>query len=121
MNQSEYKGWVFMPSWETLLQGFPPDKAKEILWQIKEIGVGKELSTNDEMIKSIINGAIRPNLIAAQERYKSACNGGRPMRDDVTIEKIKHYQDMGWTLDQIAIELKCSTSTIKNRIKESDI
>lgn len=72
------------------------------------------------MIKGIINGAVRPNLIAAQERYKSACNGGRPMRDDITIEKIKYYQEMGWTLEQIAKELHCSTSTIKNRIKDSD-
>ena len=42
------------------------------------------------------------------------------MRDDVTIEKIRYYQDMGWTIEQIADELKCSTSTIKNRIKDLD-
>lgn len=120
MTDKDYTTWVFLPSWELLLQGLPIDMAKELLWQIKEIGVGKELSTENEMIKAIVNGTIRPNIIAMQERYKRACNGGRPMRDDVTIEKIRYYQDMGWTIEQIADELKCSTSTIKNRIKDLD-
>ena len=120
MKEDDYKGWVFLPSWEILLQGFPQEIAKELLWQIKEVGIGKDISTDNEMIRAIINGSIRPNIMKAQERYKSACSGGRPRNEDVTIDRIRFLQSNGWTIEQIANELNCSSSTIKNRIREAE-
>lgn len=116
----QYKSFVFLASWEELLQGFPPDVAKEILWQIKEVGVGKDFSTNDPMIKAIIKGSVLPNILNQQEKYETAKRGGRPRNEDITIDKIKALEDCGLTQEQIADTLKCSLSTIKNRIRESE-
>jgi hypothetical protein len=61
----EYSNFVFYGSWEKILSALPLETAKEMLWQIKEIGIGNEISTEDPLIKAIVEGSIMPNIKAA--------------------------------------------------------
>lgn len=117
----EYENFVFYGSWKTLLSGFDKEKAKEILWDIVNIGVGEEIESTDPMIKGIIQGAIMPNIESSKKRYATATEngnkGGRP-RKEINIEKALELESQGKTQAEIAEEFGVSKNTIGSRLRE---
>ena len=93
-----YSNFVFYGSWKDLLNGFEKEKAKEILWEIVNYGVGNDYDTNDKMIIAIIKGTIAPTINAAQSRYlKSVVNGkkgGRP-RKEIDMNEVNQMLNKG--------------------------
>lgn len=118
----EYSNFVFYGSWEKILSALPLETAKEMLWQIKEIGIGKEISTNDPLIKAIIEGSIMPNIKAAQRKYETAVQngskGGRP-RLDIDMERVAELKRQGKTNEEIGRALGVSKTTIQTRWTET--
>lgn len=117
----EYENFVFYGSWKTLLSGFDKDTAKEILWDIVNIGVGEEIESDNPMIIAIIQGAVMPNIKSAKNRYAAATEngkkGGRP-RKEIDIEKALELENQGKTQAEIAEEFGVSKNTIANRLRE---
>lgn len=114
----EYSNFVFYGSWEKILSALPLETAKEMLWQIKEIGIGKELNTDDALIKGIIEGSIMPNIKAAQRKYETAAEngtkGGRP-RLDIDMTRVAELKAQGKTNEEIGRALGASKTTIQTR------
>ena len=117
----EYENFVFYGSWKTLLSGFDKETAKEILWDIVNIGVGEEIESTNPMIKGVIQGAVMPNIKSAKSRYAAATEngkkGGRP-RKDIDIEKAIELENQGKTQAEIAEEFGVSRNTIGSRLRE---
>ena len=118
----EYNNFVFYGSWEKILSALPLETAKEMLWQIKEIGIGKEISTEDPLIKAIIEGSIMPNIKAAQRKYETAAEngskGGRP-RLDIDMDHVAELKRQGKTNEEIGRALGVSKTTIQTRWAET--
>lgn len=117
----EYENFVFYGSWKTLLSGFDKETAKEILWDIVNIGVGEEIESDNSMIIAIIQGAVMPNIKSAKNRYTAATEngkkGGRP-RKEINIEKALELESQGKTQAEIAEEFGVSKNTIGSRLRE---
>lgn len=117
----EYENFVFYGSWKTLLSGFDKETAKEILWDIVNIGVGEEIESDNPMIIAIIQGAVMPNIKSAKNRYAAATEngkkGGRP-RKEINIEKALELESQGKTQAEIAEEFGVSKNTIGSRLRE---
>ena len=117
----EYLNFVFYGSWEKILSALPLETAKEMLWQIKEIGIGKELNTDDALIKGIIEGTILPNIKAAQRKYETAAEngskGGRP-RLDIDMERVAALKAQGKSNEEIGRIVGASKTTIQTRWAE---
>ena len=114
----EYLNFVFYGSWEKILSALPLETAKEMLWQIKEIGIGKELNTDDALIKGIIEGTILPNIKAAQRKYETAAEngskGGRP-RLDIDMERVAALKAQGKSNEEIGSIVGACKTTIQTR------
>lgn len=114
----EYLNFVFYGSWEKILSALPLETAKEMLWQIKEIGIGKELTTDDVLIKGIIEGTIMPNIKAAQRKYETAAEngskGGRP-RLDIDMERVAALKAQGKSNEEIGRIVGACKTTIQTR------
>lgn len=117
----EYLNFVFYGSWEKILSALPLETAKEMLWQIKEIGIGKELNTDDALIKGIIEGTILPNIKAAQRKYETATEngskGGRP-RLDIDMERVAALKAQGKSNEEIGRIVGACKTTIQTRWAE---
>lgn len=117
----EYEQFVFYGSWKTLLSGFDRETAKELLWNIVNVGVGEEIESDNPMIKAIIQGTIIPNIKSAKSRYATATEngnkGGRP-RKEIDIEKALELESQGKTQAEIAEEFGVSKNTIGSRLRE---
>lgn len=117
----EYEQFVFYGSWKTLLSGFDRETAKELLWDIVNVGVGEEIESDNPMIKAIIQGTIIPNIKSAKSRYATATEngnkGGRP-RKEINIEKALELESQGKTQAEIAEEFGVSKNTIGSRLRE---
>ncbi len=117
----EYKSFVFYGSWEETLSALPLEQAKELLWQIKEIGIGREMKTEDKLVSGIIKGSILPNIKAAQRKYETAAEngskGGRP-RLDIDMEKVAALKAQGKTNEEIGNIVGASKTTIQTRWAE---
>lgn len=117
----EYENFVFYGSWKKLLSGFDKETAKEILWEIVNIGVGEEIESDNPMIIAIIQGAVMPNIKSAKNRYAAATEngkkGGRP-RKEINIEKALELESQGKTQAEIAEEFGVSKNTIGSRLRE---
>ena len=117
----EYEQFVFYGSWKTLLSGFDRETAKELLWDIVNVGVGEEIESDNPMIKAIIQGTIIPNIKSAKSRYATATEngnkGGRP-RKEIDIEKALELESQGKTQAEIAEEFGVSKNTIGSRLRE---
>ena len=97
--KEEYENFVFYGSWKTLLSGFDKETAKEILWEIVNIGVGEEIESDNPMIIAIIQGAVMPNIKSAKNRYAAAIEngkkGGRPKVDLNEQEVLAKKKELG--------------------------
>lgn len=117
----EYKNFVFYGSWEETLSALPLEQAKELLWQIKEIGIGREINTDDKLLCGIIKGTIMPNIKAAQRKYdiavENGAKGGRP-RLDIDMERVAELKAQGKTNEEIGRALGVSKTTIQTRWTE---
>lgn len=120
MDYENLKDFVFYHSWVRYLdRQKDKDKAKEILWQIMRRGVGLEYDTDDEEIIDIVESFILPNVKAAQSRYDTARNGGRP-RKDIDMARVHSLLDEGKTYREIGLEFGVSDKTIQNRLREEE-
>lgn len=118
MDYENLNNFVFYHSWVRYLdRQKDKDKAKEILWQIMRRGVGLDYDTDNEDIIDIVESFILPNVKAAQSRYDTARNGGRP-RIDIDMARVHSLLDEGKTYKEIALEFGVSDRTIQNRLKE---
>ena len=117
----DYKNFVFYGSWRTLLQSFDKETAKELLYQIMLVGTGTELETENEVIRGIVEGAIRPNIKASQQRYEKAVEGGKKggrARIELPMEENTELLKSGRTQKEVAELYGVSDDTIRRRLKE---
>lgn len=117
----EYKNFVFYGSWRTLLKGFDKETAKELLYQIMLVGTGTELETDNEMIRGIVEGAVKPNIKASQQRYEKAVEGGKKggrKKIELPMEEIQELLESGRTQKEVAKLYGVSAETIRRRLKE---
>lgn len=121
MNETNnYENFVFYGSWRTLLEGFPEDIAKEILWQTMLLGTTGELTTDNPMIQGIVIGAIAPNIKKAKDRYAVAVENGKKggRKERFSADEIQSLKQQGLTNQQIADKLGCSVSTVEKKAKQ---
>ena len=120
-NNNDVQNFVFYKSWYETIVSLPEEQGKELLWQIMNVGIGKELSTDDPLIRGIINSFIRPAISAAQNRYRIAVEngstGGRP-RKEIDMNEVLSLHNQGLSYDAIAQKMGVSRNTIANRLNE---
>ena len=120
MDYENLKDFVFYHSWVRYLdRQKDKDKAKEILWQIMRVSCGLDYDTDNEEIIDIIESFILPSVKAAQSRYDTARNGGRP-RKDIDMARVHSLLDEGKTYREIGLEFGVSDKTIQNRLREEE-
>ena len=113
--------FVFYGSWKDLLDGFPHDVAAELAYQIVLMGTTGECTSDDPMIKGIIEGAISPNVKAAKKRYEEAVEvgkkGGRPKKE-MDLDVLKQMRDDGKSLRELGEYFGVSKDTISRRLAQ---
>lgn len=118
MNYEDLEDFVFYHSWVKYLDRKKDrQQAKEILWQIMRVGTGLGFDTEDEEIKDLVDSFIVENIKAAQNRYNSARNGGRP-KINIDMARVHSMLNDGRTYTEIGKEFGVSEKTIQNRLKE---
>lgn len=115
----EYDNFVFYGRWRELLQAFDEATAKEILWQIMLLGTSGEMSTDNQMIISIIRGAVEINMNKAKDRYNSA-QKAKGRQQKYSSEEIKELKKQGMENQEIANILGCSLRTVQRALQEDD-
>ena len=116
------QSFIFYESWSMFIDNLERETAKELVYQIYLVGMGKELDTDDENIVNIINAFILPNIKGAQKRYATAvANGSKGGRKPITTKEqdLQIYQLHldGWTYEQIAEEFGIDKNTVGNRVR----
>ena len=113
--------FVFYESWSNIIDSLDLNTAKDMLYQIYLVGMGRQLNTDNELVKGIIKGAIEPSIKSAKARYQNSIingsKGGRPPKD-LDINEILKLQSQGLTYEQIGKQLDVSKNTIADRIKK---
>lgn len=115
----EYDNFVFYGRWRELLQAFDETTAKEILWQIMLLGTSGEMSTDNQMIISIIRGAVEINMNKAKDRYNSA-QKSKGRQQKYSSEEIKELKKQGMENQEITDTIGCSLRTVQRALQEDD-
>ena len=119
----ENNSFVFYESWSKFIDKKDRETAKEIVYQIYLIGLGKELDTDNEDIIDIIDAFILPNIKGAKRRYNTAVENGKKSKGAprvTTLEQDKEIYQLhkdGWTYAQIAEEFGIDKNTVGNRVR----
>lgn len=121
MNEKE--NFVFIASWASTIESFDDmgqsDIAGELAKQIIYYGTKGEITTDNPMIKGIVEGMCVALIDQSKKKY-NACKtngnkGGRPER--YPIEEMLRLRDAGLTDEEIADNLGCSVQTVIKKLK----
>lgn len=121
MNEKE--NFVFIASWASTIESFDDmgqsDLAGELAKQIIYYGTKGEITTDNLMIKGIVEGMCVALIDQSKKKY-NACKtngsqGGRPER--YPIEEMLRLRELGLTDAEIADNLGCSVQTVIKKLK----
>jgi hypothetical protein len=123
---SEKENFIFIASWASTIESFDEmgqsDIAGELAKQIIYYGTKGEITTDNPMIKGIIDGMCKTLIDQSKKKY-SACKangskGGRPAQ--YPVEEMVKLRDAGLTDDEIADNLGCGVQTVTRKLKIFD-
>ena len=123
----EKENFVFLASWASTIESFDdmgqPDLAGELAKQIIYYGTKGEITTDNPMIKGIVEGMCVTLINKSKKRY-NACKangnkGGRP--ELYPIDEMVRLKNAGLTEEEIADNLGCSVQTVIKKLKGDEI
>jgi hypothetical protein len=121
MNEKE--NFIFIASWASTIESFDdmgqPELAGELAKQIIYYGTKGEMTTDNPMIKGIVEGMCVALIDGSKKKYQ-ACKtngnrGGRP--ETYPIEEIIRLRDAGLSNEEIADNLGCNVQTVIRKLK----
>ena len=121
MNEKE--NFVFLASWTTTIESFDamnqPELAGELAKQIIYYGTKGEMTTDNQMIRGIVEGMCVALIDQAKQKYQN-CRingnlGGRP--EKYPVEEMVRLRDAGMTNEEIAESMNCSAQTVIKKLK----
>lgn len=121
MNEKE--NFVFLASWAKAIEGYDkagqPELGGELAKQIIYYGTSGEMTTDDPLVKGIVNAMCVALIDKAKKKYDTCKNngnkGGRP--ETYPIEEMLKLREAGLTNEEIADNLGCSTQTVIKKLK----
>lgn len=123
---SEKENFVFLASWTTTIESFDamnqPELAGELAKQIIYYGTKGEITTDNQMIKGIVEGMCVALIDQAKQKYQN-CRangnlGGRP--EKYPVSEMARLRDAGLTNEEIAENMGCSAQTVSKKLKTLD-
>lgn len=120
---SEKENFVFLASWTTTIESFDamnqPELAGELAKQIIYYGTKGEMTTDNQMIRGIVEGMCVALIDQAKQKYQN-CRingnlGGRP--EKYPVEEMVRLRDAGMTNEEIAESMNCSVQTVIKKLK----
>lgn len=119
----EKENFIFLASWASTIESFDEmgqsDIAGELAKQIIYYGTKGEITTDNPMIRGIVEGMCMALIDQSKKKYNACKNnglkGGRPER--YPIEDILRLKDVGLTDAEIADNLGCSEQTVAQKLK----
>ena len=123
---SEKENFVFLASWTTTIESFDamnqPELAGELAKQIIYYGTKGEMTTDNQMIRGIVEGMCVALIDQAKQKYQN-CRingnlGGRP--EKYPVSEMARLRDAGLTNEEIAENMGCSAQTVSKKLKALD-
>lgn len=124
MNEKE--NFVFLASWASTIESFDeakqPELAGELAKQIIYYGTKGEITTDNPMIRGIVEGMCVALIDQAKQKYQN-CKangnlGGRP--EKYPVSEMIRLRDAGLTNEEIAENMGCSAQTVSKKFKALD-
>lgn len=120
----EKENFIFLASWASTIESFDEmgqsELAGELAKQIIYYGTKGEITTDNPMIKGIVEGMCMALIDQSKKKYNACKNngskGGRPER--YPIEDILKLKDVGLTDAEVADNLGCSEQTVAYKLKQ---
>lgn len=120
MNEKE--NFVFLASWANTIESFDemgqPEVAGELAKQIVYYGTKGEITTDNPMIKGIVEGMCMALIDQAKKKYQNCKangnKGGRP--EKYPVSEMIRLRDAGLTDEEIADNLGCSPQTVIKKL-----
>ena len=124
MNEKE--NFIFLASWASTIESFDaanqPELAGELAKQIIYYGTKGEITTDNPMIKGIVEGMCVALIDQAKQKYQSCRSngnlGGRP--EKYPVSEMARLRGAGLTNDEIAENMGCSAQTVIKKLKVLD-
>lgn len=124
MNEKE--NFVFLASWASTIESFDeakqPELAGELAKQIIYYGTKGEITTDNPMIRGIVEGMCVALIDQAKLKYQNCKTngnlGGRP--EKYPVSEMIRLRDAGLTNEEIAENLGCSAQTVSKKFKALD-
>ena len=122
MNEKE--NFIFIASWASTIESFDemgqPDIAGELAKQIIYYGTKGEITTDNPMIRGIIEGMCVALIDQSKIKYK-ACKangnkGGRP--EKYSVNDMLKLKEFGLTDEEIAENMGCSAQTVTKKLND---
>ncbi len=124
MNEKE--NFLFIASWASTIESFDEmgqsDIAGELAKQIIYYGTKGEITTDNPMIKGIVEGMCVALIDQSKKKYQ-ACKvngnrGGRPER--FPVSEMIQLREAGLTDEEIADNLGCSVQTVIKKLADTN-
>lgn len=124
MNEKE--NFIFLASWASTIESFDeakqPELAGELAKQIVYYGTKGEITTDNPMIRGIVEGMCVALIDQAKQKYQNCKTngnlGGRPER--YPVAEMARLRDAGLTNEEIAENMGCSAQTVSKKLKALD-
>lgn len=124
MNEKE--NFIFLASWTSTIESFDemnqPELAGELAKQIIYYGTKGEITTDNPMIRGIVEGMCVALIDQAKQKYQN-CRingnlGGRP--EKYPVSEMTRLREAGLTNEEIAENMGCSVQTVIKKLKSLD-
>lgn len=123
---NERENFIFIASWASTIETFDnmnqPELAGELAKQIIYYGTKGEITTDNPMIRGIVEGMCVALIDSSKKKYQ-ACKGngnlgGRP--EKYPVSEMIRLRDAGLTSEEIAENMGCSAQTVIKKLKTLD-
>lgn len=123
---SEKENFIFLASWASTIESFDaanqPELAGELAKQIIYYGTKGEITTDNPMIKGIVEGMCVALIDQSKKKY-NACKvngnkGGRP--EMFPVEDMVRLREAGLSNEEIADNMMCGVQTVIKKLKAWD-
>jgi hypothetical protein len=121
---ADKENFIFLASWASTIESFDAagqqDIAGELAKQIIYYGTKGEITTDNPMVKGIVEGMCVTLIDQSKKKY-NACKtngnkGGRPER--YPIEEMLRLREAGLTDKEIAENMGCSEQTVVKKLSD---
>ena len=124
MNEKE--NFIFIASWASTIESFDamnqPELAGELAKQIIYYGTKGEITTDNQMIRGIVEGMCVALIDQAKQKYQNCKTngnlGGRP--EKYPVSEMTRLREAGLTNEEIAENMGCSVQTVIKKLRGLD-